>query len=120
MPPAATERIGQLRPGDQLALMLDLANPHDQNAVAVRTTDARDRFLIGYVPRYLARDIGTVFVNCHPDFVRVSVERVNAGAPLQMRLLCRMNSCWPDDFRPCAGEEFEPIAEAVEAEKGGS
>lgn len=118
MPPAALERIARLRPGEELALMLDLANPHDRNAVAVRTNGDFDRFLIGYVPRYLARDIGTVFAKCDPDFVNVTVERLNATAPLQMRLLCRLTSCWPEGFRPCAGEEFDPIVEAVEAGKG--
>jgi hypothetical protein len=37
------------------------------------------------------------------------VERVNVEAPLQHRVLCRMNACWPDEFKPCEREEFEPL-----------
>jgi hypothetical protein len=118
MPASALERVSKLQSGDDLALMLDMANRHDPNAVAVRTTGDSDRFLIGYVPRYLAHDIGRLFVACEPDFVQVRVERINPGAPLQMRLLCRMRSCWPEHFEPCAGEEFEPIAKVMEPAKG--
>jgi hypothetical protein len=61
--------------------------------------------LIGHVPRYLAFDIGS----CEPDFIEVTVERVNPDAPLQHRLLCRMNACWPEGFRPCSGEDYLPL-----------
>lgn len=108
-PLAAIERVNHLGAGDPLAPMLDIANPHDAFAVAVRTTDERDRFLLGYVPRYLARDINSVCQNCAPNFLDLRVERLNPGAPLQMRLLCRMRACWPENFKPCAGEEFQPI-----------
>lgn len=111
MPQVAIERVGRLTAGERLALMLDIQNPHDGSAVAVRTTDDRDRILIGYVPRYLSRDISTLCAMCEPDFIRVTVERLNPGAPLQMRVLCRVKACWPDAFRPCAGEEFEPIVD---------
>jgi hypothetical protein len=43
---------------------------------------------------------------------------VNRDAPLQQRLLCRMQSCWPDDFQPCSGHEFQPIAAGVAARCG--
>jgi hypothetical protein len=118
MPVAAIERVGQLRAGDQLALMLDLFNPFDQAAIAIRTTDERDRYLIGYVPRYLARDVGSLCQTCHPNFVEVRVERVNVGAPLQMRLLCRMGACWPEGFQPCAGEEFQLLVHPAGCEQG--
>ncbi|HEY8751171.1 MAG TPA: hypothetical protein VIM11_24520 [Tepidisphaeraceae bacterium] len=49
-------------------------------------------------------------VSCDPAFVELRVERVNPGAPLQQRLLCRMNSCWPSGFSPCHDEDFQPIA----------
>src|SRR5205823_4974974 len=37
VPPAALERVGRLRPGENLALMLDTSSPFDPLAVAVRT-----------------------------------------------------------------------------------
>jgi hypothetical protein len=109
MPAAAGERIARLTPGESLGLMLDISNPHDRHAVAVRTCDARGRFLIGYVPRYLAYDVRELCVACDPDFLELTVERVNRDAPHQQRVLCRMNACWPDGFRPCDREEFRPM-----------
>lgn len=109
MHPAARERINQLRADETLGLMLDVSNQHDPNAVAVRTSATMDRVMIGYVPRYLAREVSTLCATCHPDFIDLRVVRVNAGAPLQQRVLCRMNACWPEGFQPCAGDEFLPI-----------
>ncbi len=109
MPPAAQERIGLLKPGEALALLPDIQNTHDQYAVAVRTCDRIGRFVIGYVPRYLAQDVWQLFGGCGPNVVELRVEHVNPAAPLQQRLLCRMHACWPNGFQPCSREEFQPI-----------
>jgi len=106
---AALERIAALRRDEPLMPMFDDFNAYDCDAVAVRTADTRDRHLIGYVPRYLAREVRQLCATCDPDFVELRVERVNPSAPLQQRLLCRMNACWPDGFRPCDHEDFQPI-----------
>lgn len=119
MPAAAQERIAQLKSGEALGLMLDILNPHDPYAVAVRTSDPIGRLMIGYVPRYLAQDAWRLCAQCQPDFIELRVERVNVGAPLQQRVLCRMNACWPDGFRPCSREEFEPIVAAPLPTPGG-
>jgi hypothetical protein len=113
VPAAAHERISRLQPGDPLLLMFDDFNLFDHNAVAVRTTGDRDAMMIGYVPRYLAREDRQLCYECCPDFIEVRVERVNAGAPFQQRLLCRLNACWPEDFQPCADDDFQPIATDV-------
>lgn len=110
MPEIAAQRVNSLVPGERLALMLDLQNPHDPHAVAVRPMADVDRLMLGYVPRYLARDVKEICARCDLDFVQVVVERVNLNAPLQQRLLCRVNACWPDHFRPCGGRDFQPIA----------
>lgn len=109
MPLAAQERVERLLPDDTLGLMPDDANEHDPHAVSVRTRDAGDPFVIGYVPRYLARDVRTLCESCSPDTIRLAVERVNLGAPLQQRLLCRMDAEWPEGFSPCGGDEYQPI-----------
>jgi hypothetical protein len=109
MAPAALERINQLQPGDSLGLMLDVQNRQDPQAVSVRTCDTRDRFMIGYVPRYLAQDVRHLFNDCLPDNIKLTVERINLDAPLQQRVLCRLNACWSDSFRPCACDDFQPI-----------
>lgn len=109
VPVAALERISRLQPGERLALMLDVLNEYDPNAVSVRTTDVRDRFMIGYVPRYLARDVGTLCDTGDLDSIECTVERVNSDAPLQHRVLCRLNAVWPEHFSPCGGDEYQPI-----------
>ncbi len=112
MDPDVHDRIATLQRGERLALMLDIMNPYDRNAVAVRTAGPQERMLIGYVPRYLAYDIRRLCCECEPDFIEVTVERVNPDAPLQHRLLCRMEACWPEGFRPCSGDEFQPLVSA--------
>lgn len=109
MPQAAIERASKLRAGERLALIPDPSNPFDAHAIAIRTTDMRDRFMIGYVPRYLAHDTYSLFGGCGAHSIEVSVERLNGSAPTQMRVLCRMNACWPDGFEPCKQEAFQPI-----------
>ncbi len=113
MPPAAIERIGKLQAGEPLGLMCDFTNHYDPYAVAVRTSTEGGRFWIGYVPRYLASDVRKLCLQCDPNVIKVTVERVNLDAPLQNRLLCRMKSCWPSDFRPCAGQEFQLISKEL-------
>jgi hypothetical protein len=111
MSPAAIERISRLTPDEPLKLMLDLQNEYDPNAVAVRTESERTQ--IGFVPRYLARDVWQLVNQCEAEFIKVYVARVNRDAPLQNRVLCRMHACWPDDFQPCSGEDFAPIPAGV-------
>ena len=109
MPDAARERVDRLQPDEQLEYMFDVSNRFDPDAVALRTCDSAGQFLVGYVPRYLAREVRTLHSQCE-DRVSISVARVNPSSPAQQRLLCQMTSCWPTEFSPCSGEEFEPIA----------
>jgi hypothetical protein len=114
MPDSAKERVESLKEGDALYLMLDVMNETDFSAVALRTVEG-ERFMLGYVPRYLAQDVWKIMQGCHPEFIHIFVHRVNKDAPLQQRLLCRMHACWPQDFKPCSGEEFQPIPAGVSA-----
>lgn len=116
MDPPALERLETLHPRDRLYLMPDLQNESDPHAVAVRT--AHPSAMIGYVPRYLARDVWSLIQRCDLNFIELLVERVNSQAPTQNRLLCRMQACWPDDFEPCSGHEFLPIPAGVPARCG--
>lgn len=117
MPEAAKARVLELQPDEPLLPMLDFCNDADPNAVALRTV-LGDRLMLGYVPRYLAHDAWKLFQNCEPDFIKLFVHRVNKDAPLQQRLLCRMQTCWPDGFQPCSGEEFQPIPQGLPAHCG--
>lgn len=113
MPPTAQSRINGLKPGERLVSEPEDTNPYDRNAVAVFTEG--DHVQVGYVPRYLAREVRELCGQCHPSFVELEVERVNARAPLQQRLLCRMTACWPEEFTPCSGDEFQPIVSGLPA-----
>lgn len=106
--PLAIGRVNQLQPGETLKLMPDPQNDYDPHAVGVRCVE--DRAFVGYVPRYLARDVGRLFDECGPRAVTITVNRVNLDAPLQNRVLCEMKACWPDGFRPCSDDDFLPIA----------
>lgn len=111
MAPYAIEKISGLHHGDRLAMLFDEMNPHDEYAVAVRTVDDNGRTLLGYVPRYLARDIRDLCRDCLREDTRLTVEKVNTNAPLQQRLLCRLDTCWPEWFQPCEQENFQPLVD---------
>lgn len=106
----SVEAIALLAPRTQLFLMPDVQNTFDPNAVALRTAD-NHRLMVGYVPRYLAGDVQQLISDCGSENIDLQVDRVNPEAPLQNRLLCRLRACWPAGFRPCAGDEFQPLAE---------
>jgi hypothetical protein len=116
LPSAAVGRTATLTGDEPLKLMVDLQNDHDPHAVAVRTES--ERMLLGYVPRYLAKDVWQLVHQCDIDFIKLVVDRVNRDAPLQNRVLCRMRACWPEGFRPCSGEDFLPIPVDVLAHCG--
>ena len=103
----AIERVKTLGPKDRLFLMPDMQNTADRFAIALRTADPAT--IVGYCPRYLNHDFHKLIQHCR-DSVGVTVERVNLDAPLQMRLLCRLVSPWPEGFQPCSSESYEPLA----------
>lgn len=116
--PDSIKRIEALRTGEQLLLMQDFQNHYDPSALVLRTNDTNetfpgDRYFVGFMPRYLQEDLYQVLQDC-VEAPMVSVERINQPpAPLQFRLLCSLTSCWPEQFRPCAGESFEPIVGSI-------
>jgi HIRAN domain len=108
LPVDSLARISRLREGEQLFLMFDVQNPVDPLAVAVRTDDPP--LMIGYSPRYLAHDLRQLlWREGYPETASLSVLRVNEGAPLQFRLLCRLIASWPAGFEPCVSDEYQAI-----------
>ena len=100
----------QLQDGEQLRLVPEPANIYDPYAVAIYPQHGKDR--LGYAPRYLAHDIHMLLRDCDPDYVTLLVDLVNMDAPLQQRVLCQMQSCWPDGFRRATPRHFSPSREA--------
>jgi hypothetical protein len=107
LPRNAPGRISMLDADETLFAMFDVLNPYDPDAIALRTGDPRH--LIGYVPRFFAKELKTCIELARTDDVHLRVARVNHDAPLQFRLLCRFTSPWPAGFRPWNGPEYRPL-----------
>lgn len=91
-PEGSAGRGERLTPGEPLMLMHDLQNPHDPNALALRTAERapRDLHLLGFCPRYLSEEL-LPLLREDPQQFRVEVVRVNPPpAPSQMRVLCSL------------------------------
>lgn len=103
----ALMRINSLAEEDRLRLQWDLDNEADQSALSLRT---EDRIIVGYLPRYLLDDAWELLFKC--DYrPLIQVERVNpVSTPIQQRLLCKMEACWPDGFRPYQSEGYRTIS----------
>lgn len=104
---ATVGRVNSLEPGERLFLMCDVQNRFDALAITLRTDEPV--MIVGYCPRYLNEDFRKLLQEYGSSAPQVSVEQVNFNAPLQLRLLCRFSSPWPESFQPCAGESFEPL-----------
>ena len=110
-PPESAKRVSNLAEGESLLLMHDFENPHDCHALMLRTNDTfeRDRYPVGYCPRYLVEDIVHLSSDCL-ELPEVAVERVNPPpCPLQFRLMCNMTACWPGDWKPLSTEHYHLI-----------
>jgi hypothetical protein len=108
------QEILKLAPGEMLLPMLDVFNPYDSQAVALRTSDPA--MMIGFCPRYLARDLRDLILHSKDTFCLL-VERVNVDAPIQFRLLCKVTADWPEGFKPCSEAAFQPVVSDSGEEK---
>jgi hypothetical protein len=104
--PVSLDRIERLKADERLYFMHDCQNAADPYALALRT---EDRMIVGYMPRYMLGDAFKLLGSCQK--VELYVARVNSEphAPLQQRLLCRLEACWPQDFAAFDSDEYRPI-----------
>lgn len=86
--PSAKKRVSELDKGDKLFLLQDSQNQYDKFAIAVRAENPAQ--LIGYCPRYLARDIRYLLDNS-PHLIELNVECKNKDAPTNYQLLCKLS-----------------------------
>lgn len=115
LPRSAAARIAALHVDEILFPMFDVKNPYDQHAIALRTGDPRH--LIGYVPRFFAKEIKACIEAASRDDVKCKVARVNLEAPLQFRLLCRFTSPWPKGFEPWSQPEYQALVEQASPQR---
>jgi hypothetical protein len=98
LPENYIERVARLEIGEKLFLMQDSQNASDKYAIAIRTDDKPE--LLGYCPAFFAKDFGKLLQMCQPKDIEVKVVKVNMDAPIQYRLLCRLEAPWPEAFEP--------------------
>ncbi len=94
-------------------MMKDFQNPVDVKALALRTAERQeqDMYLVGYCPRYLNSDFAKL-IDADESGITATVERVNPPpAPVQFRVLCRLEARWPKDFEPFSSFDYLPIVD---------
>jgi len=97
-----------MKSGDRLLPVLDVQNPVDENAVAIRPTDLT--VLIGYLPSFYAADVRELL--SQPNFAakaRLNLIRLNEDAPSQLGLLCRFECPVPPGFSALKSEDHQPM-----------
>lgn len=98
--------VDSLGRGDSLGIRREPDN--EVNPLAVQVLHGSQ--ILGHVPDYLVDHVHEVWDACGEDAVQVRVEHVNpdSSGP-HMRLLCRMESCWPDGYEPFSDARFLPL-----------
>lgn len=104
-PAASQARSLALEKGDRLYLMQDLQNGSDGTALLLRTDDPVTA--VGYVPRYYSAEFSSLIKLVGAEAAKVTVEKVNADAPVQYRVLCKFTAPWPMQFQPCQAGLYE-------------
>jgi hypothetical protein len=97
-----------LSEGDELLPLLDVKNPVDPSAVALRGKDGT--IIVGYVPAFYANDLYRILR--HKDAAqdaKITVQRNNSDAPIQLRLFCRFAAQVGGGFRALDTNDHEPL-----------
>ena len=98
LPENSIERINNLKTGDKLYILPDIQNTVDSHALVFRTEVPIE--IVGYAPRFFSGEFTKLMAINGPDKVSVQVEQVNSKSPSQFRLLCKIQTIWPSDFKP--------------------
>ena len=111
VPGLSMDRLNRLQAEEPLFPWCDTQNPVVSKAILLQTSDGHR---VGYMPTYLLEDASALQATC--DISKIYVERVNSvEVPIQQRLLCRLESCWPDGFVPYSTSSYQPlVADAAE------
>ena len=105
----AQERLKQLKPEEELSVVLELNNPVTRLAVQLQT---RDYHMIGWAPRYLVSDLAKAIAGSSGEY-EAKVVRINpAPAPMKQRVLIELRGNL-GKHEPMIGEDFLPLVEAA-------
>ena len=103
----SVRRVGALKKGDRLEIVLELNNPVTVHGLGVKTAD---QYFIGWLPRYLV-DVLHSDEEWQVEDVRATVAQVNGKAPLSHRLLVDLIGRLPPGIHPMRDlEMYQPIS----------
>ncbi|MGA0532957.1 HIRAN domain-containing protein [Hansschlegelia sp. KR7-227] len=92
----------------ELFPMLDVCNPFDNDAVALRLRDGG--LIIGYVPIFYSPVISNILRDeTSRRTCRIEIVRCNDDAPNQLKILCKITADVPINFDPASAEEQQPV-----------
>ena len=101
-------QIDSLTVGERLFPHCETDNP--VNPSAIKLLSSHRGYWTGYMPSYLLDDAHTLQDVC--DSLHIYVERINPPtAPSQQRILCRVESCWPEGFVPYSSPRYQPLSD---------
>lgn len=105
--PGASETAATLEVGDALQLEHEEDNPVTSRALLLNT---RTHEAVGWVPHYLL-DLFADIELINGAGPRVTVAHVNPpSVGPHLRVLCRAEAPWPDQYQPFSGPQFQPLA----------
>lgn len=105
LPSSAIDRIDRFEAGETLEFDREVQNPYDDRTLISNT---EERYIVGYLPRYLLAEI---FELLRRDVnLEVRVERVNKPTtPFQFRLLCKLSIDAIDGVCPFDAYQYQPL-----------
>jgi HIRAN domain len=112
IPNTYLNRINALKHDDRLYIMRDIQNEYDPNALVLRTEKPIET--VGYVPRFFAYDFNSLIDINGPENVIVRVQKVNNDSPTQFRLLCKLTTTWPEEFKLFSSYKIDKLPEALQ------
>jgi hypothetical protein len=103
------ERLSSLKKNDRLLIMRDIQNEVDDLALTLRTHEDPIE-LMGYCPAFFVKDFNKLLNLNGQNNVEIKVQKINEDAPLQLKLLCKLTTKWPENFEPFDENEFSPYS----------
>ena len=100
------KRLDKLNENDSLLILKDVQNKFDEKALLIRTEDDPVE-LLGYCPSFFIDDFNKLMKLNGERQVNVIVRKVNSDAPLQLKLLCKLTTKWPNGFKSFDSEDFK-------------
>lgn len=102
-------RLSELKKDNELCILKDIQNESDSLALVLRTKDDPAE-LMGYCPSFFVEDFNLLLDKNGVNNVKVTVQKINIDAPMQLKLLCKLTTKWTKEFNVFDSEEFKPYS----------